>query len=233
MTNNIKAKAREFRIEFGIQSITLNSLRDIISRQGYQIVEYNNIFNDENVSALIDSLGVEWNCEHSRGFTYADTKRRLVFLHEDLSESEKLMVLAHEEGHIYCNHFASVPIIGRDVIEEHEANEFAHYLLNPGTIGRVSASFKQHRKKYITCLIALVLILFATITIGMIQREKQYYGDFYVTTTGNKYHEEKCIFVKNKNNARRMTVEEFESGYYEPCEICLPHGETPTEKVKE
>ena len=39
---------------------------------------------------------------------------------------------------------------------------------------------------------------------------------------GNKYHEKDCIFVKDKTNVHRMTEEEFESGEYEPCRICLP-----------
>ena len=114
--------------EYGLQNVTLENLRSAIQKQGYTIVEYNNIFNGENVAALIDALGLENFCEGSKGFTYADTKRRLVFLHEDLSDKEKLMILAHEEGHIYCNHLTSTPVLGRDVIEEHEANEFAHLL---------------------------------------------------------------------------------------------------------
>ena len=54
------------------------------------------------------------------------------------------------------------------------------------------------------------------------EKEKHYYGTYYITESGNKYHERNCIFVKDKTNIRRMTVEEFESGEYEPCAICLP-----------
>lgn len=100
MGNEIKKKAKSFLKEYGLQNVTLESLRSAIQKQGYTIIEYNNIFNDENVAALIDALGLEYFCERSKGFTYADTKRRLVFLHEDLSEKEKMMILAHEEGHI-------------------------------------------------------------------------------------------------------------------------------------
>lgn len=83
--------------EYGLQNVTLENLRSAIQKQGYTIVEYNNIFNGENVAALIDALGLENFCEGSKGFTYADKKRRLVFLHEDLSDKEKMMILAHEE----------------------------------------------------------------------------------------------------------------------------------------
>lgn len=38
-------------------------------------------------------------------------------------------MLSHEEGHIWNKHLAKQSIFGEDVIQEHEANEFAHYLL--------------------------------------------------------------------------------------------------------
>ena len=99
MDNEVNKKAQSFLKEYGLQNVTLENLRSAIQKQGYTIVEYNNIFNDENVATLINALGLEAMCERSKGFTYADTKRRLVFLHEDLSYEEKRMVLAHEEGH--------------------------------------------------------------------------------------------------------------------------------------
>ena len=143
-------------------------------------------------------------------------------MHEDLSEEEKLMVLAHEEGHIYCEHMNTSPIIGRDVQDEYEANEFAHYLLNPSTSAKAKNSLRQHRKA--ACISVVVLVLLASLVTGLCytNKEKTYYGEYYITATGNKYHEKDCIFVKDKTNVHRMTVEEYESGDYEPCKVCLP-----------
>lgn len=222
MTNNIKKTVRHFHDEFGVKDVTLENLCAAIKKQGYIIVEYNNIFNDDNVASLIDALGLEQLCERSKGFTYADSKRRLVFLHEDLSEDEKLMVLAHEEGHIYCEHMNSSPIIGRDVQEEHEANEFAHYLLNPSMSVKVKRSLKQHKKAVCVSVIGLILAVSLAVTLGYVSREKRYYGEYYITETGSKYHEKDCAFVRNKTNVHRMTVEEYESGDYEPCKVCQP-----------
>lgn len=224
MDNSIKKKARKFQNDFGLQKVSLENLRSVIQRQGYTIIEYNNIFNDENVAALLDALKLEEYCGRTKGFTYADSKRRLVFLHEDLSDDEKLMVLAHEEGHIYCNHFCSPPILGRDVVEEHEANEFAHYLLHQSVWQKVCHFIQKHKKATISAAIAVLLILVACIAYGEIKQEKRYYGEFYITSTGNKYHEKDCIFVKHKDNVERLTIEQFENGEYEPCDICLPHG---------
>ena len=224
MDNEIKKKAKSFLKEYSLQNVTLENLRSAIQKQGYTIVEYNNIFNDENVAALIDALGLENFCEHSKGFTYADTKRRLVFLYEDLSDKEKLMILAHEEGHIYCNHLTSTPVLGRDVIEEHEANEFAHYLLNQGLGQQINRFVQKHRVGTIAVAIAAACILIASVAYCNVRTERRYYGDFYITTTGSKYHEKDCIFIKHKDNVDRLTVDQFESGEYEPCDICLPHG---------
>ncbi len=224
MDNSIKKKARKFQNDFGLQNVSLDNLRSAIQRQGYTIVEYNNIFNDENVAALLDVLNLEDYCGRTKGFTYTDSKRRLVFLHEDLSYDEKLMVLAHEEGHIYCNHFCSTPILGRDVMEENEASEFAHYLLHQSIGQKVSCFIQKYKKATISAAIAVLLVLVACIVYGEIKQEERYYGDFYVTSTGNKYHEKDCIFVKCKDNVERLTIEQFENGEYEPCGICLPHA---------
>jgi hypothetical protein len=51
--------------------------------------------------------------------------------------------------------------------------------------------------------------------------EKTYYGEYYVTENGEKYHDEDCIYIKDKSNVHRLTIEEYESGEFEPCQICL------------
>ena len=58
---------------------------------------------------------------------------------------------------------------------------------------------------------------------GAIQKEQSYYGEYYLTESGNKYHKEECIFIKDKTNVQRITVKEFESGEYAPCKMCLPN----------
>ena len=46
----------------------------------------------------------------------------------------KLYALAHELGHIFCNHFSTNSQSVSSVKEEREANEFAHYMLHPDLI---------------------------------------------------------------------------------------------------
>ena len=81
---------------------------------------------------------------------------------------------------------------------------------------------RKHKKAVICCILALVIAFASIVAINIINTEKQYYGEYYITSSGNKYHEEGCIFVKDKTNVQRLTKEQFESGEYEPCQMCLP-----------
>ncbi len=221
-SNKAKATASRFIREFGFHTVSLSALEEIMGRQGYTIIEYNNIHNDEAVAALLRELELEKHAARTKGFTYADSKYRLVFIHEDLSEAERLFVLAHEEGHIYCDHFSSVPILGRDVIEEHEANEFSHYILRRHSLLRARSCLRSHWKAVAISLAAVALVAAGLVLYAGQLKERSYYGEFYITSAGNKYHERGCIFTKDKSTVRRMTLSEFESGAYEPCGICLP-----------
>lgn len=222
MTNNIKATAKSFLVEFKVGDVTLDKLKQVIRSQGYTIIEYNHVSNSEEVESVITLLGVGKYIEQTKGFTYADEQRRLVFLHEDLSDEEKLLVLAHEEGHIYCGHISSASVMGKDVVEEYEANEFTHYILNKSIPQRIGSFVNAHRKVFVGAIVSLLIIAVGLLIFRYIQKEQSYYGEYYITSTGNKYHEKDCIFVKDKTEIERLTKDQFESGDYEPCGMCLP-----------
>ena len=56
----------------------------------------------------------------------------------------------------------------------------------------------------------------------LIVRNNSYYGEYYITENGTKYHEKDCMIIKDKNNTQRLTKSDYESGDYEPCQVCLP-----------
>lgn len=222
MVDSIKKAVSAFKKKYKLAEITEKTLCDALETQGYTVIRFNTIVNDEDVTQIISNLNLEDTILSHKGFTYSNDKYRLVFVNDDLSEEERLMVLAHEVGHIFCEHMTCQPIIGQDVKQEHEANEFAHYLLHPDKTDKTKAWFKGHKKLVIALCACILLIAVGVAIFSFVSREKTYYGEYYITTTGNKYHEKDCIFVKNKDNARRLTKEEFESGDYEPCKTCLP-----------
>lgn len=224
MSKAIKKTVNQFIKQHHIMTVHYSALKEVIKNIGFTIIEFNNIFNDKDVETVIQNLGLSETVLRSRGFTYADNNYRLVFINEDLNDDEKLYVLSHELGHIVCEHFTAGPMIGRDVKEEHEANEFSHYLLKQNSLRNLRFALVK-RKKIVTICASLLFVILALVIAGrIINKETSYYGDFYITTTGRKYHQAECIHVKNNNNIERLTKEQFESGEYGPCGTCLPQG---------
>ena len=88
------------------------------------------------MTSLVEALDLQGRIACSKCFTYQTSKYRLVFMHEDLNEDERCIVLAHEEGHIWNRHFSEKRIFGNDIIQEYEANEFVHYLLAERRVSR-------------------------------------------------------------------------------------------------
>ena len=224
MSNSIKKAVNQFVNKHHIKTVNYSVLRGVIKSIGFTIIEFNTIFNDKDVETIIQNLNLHEGILRSRGFTYTDKNYRLVFINEDLSDDEKMYVLSHELGHIICGHYTTAPIIGRDVKEEYEANEFSHYLLKNNSLCKVKIAITEHKRMAIILASVLFVILALVVTGFIINKEKSYYGDFYITTTGNKYHQSDCIHVKNNNNIERLTKEQFESGEYGPCGTCLPQG---------
>jgi len=218
MNKNIRKAVEAFKRKFGLSTVSYKSLCAVLEKQGYTVIPFNKTVNEGDVARVIDNLNLSEYILSCNGFTFTNERYRLVFVNADLSEDEKLMVLAHEEGHIYFEHSSARPVIGNDVLQEHEANEFAHYLLHPSVLSRLFA-----HKRALIIAVSCILLLAVGLAIFTAETKKQaYYGDFYVTSAGTKYHKKECIFVKNKSNVHRLTRQEFDDGSYEPCNVCLP-----------
>lgn len=214
---NAKKKAAEFKRKYQLKAINSAILWDVLVEQGYTVVEFNSIQNTDDVKALIEALRLEEQILHSKCFTYQNDKYRLVFIHEDLNDEERTIVLAHEEGHIWNGHMSTSSVLGNDVVQEYQANEFAHFLLD-------DKSGKKKRTKVVSVLCTVLII--ASIGVGLFinnQHEKAVYTDnLYVTDTGSKYHVRDCMYIRDKTDVHRLSIEDFESGQYEPCSACMP-----------
>lgn len=141
-----------------------------------------------------------------------------LFSWEHMSAMEKLYALAHEVGHILCGHLKDWNI-DYSVEVEYETNEFAHVILRSSLRAKILWWFEENSK---IAIIATAIVL--TVCIGQIgifhtARQQSYYGEYYITELGSKYHEKDCIFVKDKANVYRLTEEQYYSGEYEPCQI--------------
>ena len=232
----IRRRARRFLGEFGPGAASSEGLKAAIEKMGYTLVPFRPEGSSEAAETVIRTLGLEGMISGSKAFTFANSSYRFVFFHEGLSDRELRQVLSHEVGHIRCDHLKHAPVLGKDVEEELEANEFARYLIRRSE--RV-LWLRRHRKLFATCLV--LVILAACGLVWYHNRPKQtvetrslpvdgvaYYGEYYVTRTGTKFHTKDCGWVTNVKRAdgvRRLTVDDFQSGKYSPCSYCLPDFE--------
>ncbi len=222
MTNKIKESANRFVKKHNLRKITYQGLMDAAENIGYTVIEFNSSCNEGDVQTVISNLNLQNAITHSKGFTYIDEKYRLIFINESLNEDEKKLVLSHELGHISCGHFNTNSIIGKDVRDEFEANEFAHYLLKKDIGQKIRCWLEFHRKVVIPVIVIVALAASSLAAAMIINKNKSYYGEYYVTVSGGRYHKKGCVFIKNKTNVRRLSEEDFNSGKYLPCEVCLP-----------
>ena len=87
---------------------------------------------------------------------------------------------------------------------------------------KIKGSISNHKKLTVTLIIVICIAILSASVIFAINKSNSYAGNLYITSTGKCYHKKECIFVKNKTNSKKMTKEEFESGTYSPCDMCLP-----------
>ena len=218
MMSEAKIKAKNLLLQYRISKMTLEKLLFIVSQQGFEILEYSQLDESDSVWGIIRKLKLVPYAKSGKAFAYQRGSTKLIFLCEELTADEKLYALAHEEGHILSGHFGS----SDSVEQEQMANEIAHYLLHPPLFVKLRIAILERKKLAIAILSVILCITIALITTSIIVRNNSYYGEYYITENGTKYHEKDCMIIKDKNNTERLTKAEFESGEYDPCQVCLP-----------
>ena len=213
-----KIKAKKMLLQYGISKITLENLLYIVEQQNFQMLEYSQEETNDSVWDIIKKLKLTPYAKSGKAFAYQQGKTKLIFLCEELTADEKLYALAHEEGHILSGHFGS----SDSVEQEQMANEIAHYLLHPPLFVKLRIAISERKKLAIAILSVILCITIALITTSIIVRNNSYYGEYYITENGTKYHEKGCMIIKDKNNTHRLTKSDHESGDYQPCQVCLP-----------
>lgn len=215
-----KLKVDSLFSQYKLSKINLDNLIYIIEDQGFEIIEFES-GDGLLTNSLIQDLKLTSYAQAGKAFAYQQGSAKFVFICEDMSAKEKLYALAHEVGHIFCLHLRDGNM-EYSVHEEYEANEFAHHLLHPNITANIKRWVVERKKSIIIgASITLVLIVFVFIIAGIV-KSNSYYGDYYITETGEKYHREDCIFIKDKKNVKRLTDKDYYSGEYDPCQICLP-----------
>lgn len=216
MKNDAKGAANNLLRQYALIRPSLDDLVAVVADLGFEIVEF--APNSKPMEVLKERLSLTDSIVSQDAFVYQNGDVRLLFLRDNLNGQEKLYAVAHELGHIALGHVNARP----SVIEEHEANEFSHYVLHPQMVGRLRSMVIRHRRMTVGVFAAIVLVLLAVgYALGVSQR-RHYKEGFYVTPSGTKYHRAACSIIEGRTNARLMTREEYESGTYAPCALCVP-----------
>lgn len=219
---DIRYKVKNLLVEHSISKVTLENLIYIIEDQGFEIIEYSQRDRSDNVLTVLNTLNLTAYAESGKAFAYKCGRSKLLFVCEEKTADEKLYALAHEEGHIIFGHLCNGACDGNAVEEEYVANEFAHYLLHSPLLLKFATTVKSNKKKALwVALIALSLAVIIPLTVNIIQ-SRSYYGEYYVTESGTKYHEKDYMTIKDRSNVRRLTEKDYYSVDYEPCHVCLP-----------
>lgn len=216
----VKIKSTELLDRYNLPRLTLDNLIYIIEDLGFEIIEFSSP--DDPLNTLIKELKVEKYAKSRDAFAYQLGSAKYVFVFENLSADEKLFAMAHELGHIYCSHLKEGNI-EYSVEEEYEANEFTHYILHPSLFSKAKRWLIERKKGVITVAVVVAVIFVTFLIVSLILNNNSYYGEYYITQSGEKYHREDCIFIKDKKNVERLTEKKYRTGEYDPCQICLPN----------
>ena len=160
----IRRKVREFRQENQISRVTKEALKEAAEKLGYTLVPFNPAVNDADIELLVCRLHLQDMIAKSSGFLYEDRQFRLLFISEKLSDREKILVLAHEIGHIVCGHNSRTAVVGQTVQDEYEANEFAHYLLGKNPAEKTGDFLAAHKMPLIGAAAVFAVLLLGTLS---------------------------------------------------------------------
>ncbi len=131
--NMPKKKAMQFVKKYSLKANTLTreTLRDVLKRQGFLIFRHNKFGRSpDKVDAVLRSLRLVEYAEGKDSFVYASSTDKVVFVCSQIDEDAELYLLLHEMGHIACNHPVQHGVLAyNDVLCEQEANAFAFYVV--------------------------------------------------------------------------------------------------------
>lgn len=218
--NTPKMIAHQILQDERISRVTLDNLVYFIEKRGFEIIDFSRIEdNNEATRIMMERFQLTEVSRQNSAFLYVQGDLHYVFLDESMSANDKLYALAHELGHICLEHTRAGSFVHGTFEQEHEANEFAHYLLHPSVRISVIAWATEH-KIWTAAIVLAVVLLIAAIPVTMYVQSKIYHDYYFVTDSGEHYHMEDCFYIQGKD-VHRMTKEEFESGNYTPCKICI------------
>lgn len=216
----MRKTVRSFINNNDIKELSFAELKRVLKQQGFTLVRYSHHGNTPEVDTILASLNLSKYALSVKAFTYVDGSNRLIFLVENLSDREAVILLAHEEGHIVLDCVGNGKVFGDDIENEYAANEFAHHLIK--RFKNKSLSQIQQRKKPLIVFISVLAVLVVGMLAFTFFNGRSTGEDiYYVTSTGKKYHAKDCKYIEGKKNLTALTKDECIRQGYEPCDVCV------------
>lgn len=180
----------------------------------YEVVFYNTVDGD----AVVKAYGFQSLAASKNAFVCCGSKKRFVFVDNNLSASEKKYALLHEMGHILLGHVGnSTAHLLDSQTNEVEANAFVCEILSPT------------HTAYLPFAVAVLLILSIMVqgfirynkTTGVYAHSQTEDTLVYITATGSKYHTKNCIYIV-KTDYAAITASQARK-IFSPCNVCNPN----------
>ena len=227
---NPRHLAYELLTRYKLKRPTLEDIVYLVGENGYEIIDFEP--GSPSAENLFRELALTEAIYSQDAFLYTNRDVKLLFLKDTLDAEEKRVAAAHELGHIVCGHTQTRP----SAKEEYEANEFVHFFLNPAARLRFRNLTARHKWRTAVAILAIAVIVVGGI-VAYNSVIEQKYTNYYVTSSGKKYHLRSCSQISGKANLHRLSREELETGNYEACETCLREvfqasDSTETDSVK-
>ncbi len=219
-----KQVAYQLMRHYRMNHVSLDNAHYIATELGYEIIDYNPNHLTKPMRLLIEELNLPSYVLQQNAFTVHNNSTSLIFVSETLTPEEKRLALIHEIGHVMLGHM-EYPQTIPSVVAEHDANEFVHYILNPPLVLAASIFVMRHARTVLIIGAVIAGLSLLGWIVNYEKTEQSFYGEYYITESGSKYHLKDCTVIRNKQNVRRLTVEEYESGKFTPCKVCTTKQE--------
>lgn len=210
----------------------VGDLKMIIEDEGFTIIKFNRGENSDEVKRLLSIKQIRCLAEKSDAFIYIQGECKLLFIADELHDSDLLYILCHELGHILDKNLCAGGIGYTKTQKERFANEFAHYLMHSGGFVNIYLYLLKKKMIFAVMLIAAAIVAGAAACGGILLKKEALGSNqglvtsgVFVTSGGECYHKKTCFVIKNRTNISRLSIKKAGESGYRSCSLCFDNEE--------
>ncbi len=212
----------------------VKNIETVIQSHGFRIYTFRLEAKHDRVTTLIDQMGAIEYARHNICFIATNPIINGVFIKHNLSDDDRLLLLFHEEAHIWYNHPNVTSFTDEtDTQQEKTANLFLQrlrilkavfYLLVASTIFVAMLLFpiQNDPNPAAPLYTAAPQIDTDPITeeLEEIEKAADYIATVYITVYGKCYHRRSCNQISDSDTITPTTITAAEQLGKTPCSFC-------------